>query len=113
MIFDLIYIEPFIINSLYMKKNELAYELDDLLTIFARMDSKERIFEFLLDLMSQKEVLDFARKLEVAKMLEEGISYARIKKKTGMSSATISKISKALNSDNLGYRNALNVLQWL
>jgi uncharacterized protein YerC len=54
-----------------MKKNELAYELDDLLTVFSRMDSKERIFEFMLDLMSEKEMLDFARKFEVAKMLEE------------------------------------------
>jgi uncharacterized protein YerC len=54
-----------------MKKNELAYELDDLLTIFSRLDSKERIFEFLLDLMSEKEMIDFSRKLEVAKMLEE------------------------------------------
>lgn len=95
-----------------MKKNELSYELDDLLTVFARMDSKERIFEFLLDLMSQKEMLDFARKFEVAKMLEEWISYSRIEKKTGMSSATISKVSKSLNSENLWYRNALNILQW-
>jgi len=84
-----------------MKKNELAYELDDLLTVFSRIDSKERIFEFMLDLMSEKEMLDFARKFEVAKMLEEGISYSRIEKKTGMSSATISKVSKALNSENM------------
>jgi len=93
-----------------MKKNELAYEMDDLLTIFSRLDSKERIFEFLLDLMSEKEMIDFSRKLEVAKMLEEWISYSRIEKKTGMSSATISKVSKALNSENLWYRNALNIL---
>ncbi len=96
-----------------MKKNELAYEIDDLLTIFASMDSKERTFEFLLDIMSEKELLDLSRKFEVAKMLEEWISYSRIEKKTGMSSATISKVSKSLNSENLGYRNAINILQWL
>jgi TrpR-related protein YerC/YecD len=61
-------------------------------------------------LMSEKEMIDFSRKLEVAKMLEEWISYSRIEKKTGMSSATISKVSKALNSENLWYRNALNIL---
>lgn len=93
-----------------MKKNELSYEINDLLTVFSSIDSKDRIFEFLLDLMSEKEILDFSRKLEVAKMLEEWISYSRIEKKTWMSSATISKISKALNSDNLWYRNALNIL---
>ncbi len=93
-----------------MKKNELAYEIDSLLTVFSRLDSKERLFEFMLDLMTEKEMLDFSRKLEVAKMLEEGISYSRIEKKTGMSSATISKVSKALNSDNLWLRNAINLL---
>lgn len=93
-----------------MKKNELSYEVDDILIVLSKLDSKERIFEFLLDLMSEKEMLDFSRKFEVAKMLEEWISYSRIEKKTGMSSATISKVSKALNSENLGYRNALNII---
>ncbi|MDF1682670.1 MAG: hypothetical protein P1U46_02875 [Patescibacteria group bacterium] len=54
-----------------MKKNELSYEVDDILTVLSKLDSKERIFEFLLDLMSEKEILDFSRKFEVAKMLEE------------------------------------------
>lgn len=84
--------------------------MDDILTVLSRIDSKERIFEFFLDLMSEKEMLDFSRKLEVAKMLEEWLSYSRIEKKTWMSSATISKVSKALNSENLWYRNALNIL---
>ncbi len=93
-----------------MKKKELSFEMDDILTVLSRIDSKERIFEFFLDLMSEKEMLDFSRKLEVAKMLEEWLSYSRIEKKTWMSSATISKVSKALNSENLWYRNALNIL---
>ena len=70
------------------------------------------MFEFMLDLMTEKQMLDFARRFEVAKMLEQGISYTRIEKKTGMSSTTIAKISKALNSENLGLRNALNIINW-
>lgn len=96
-----------------MKKNELEYELDDVLTIFSKLDSKDRVFEFLLDLMTEKEMLEFARRLEVAKMLDEGISYTRIEKKTAMSSTTIARVSKALNSDNFGYKNALNIIDWL
>lgn len=96
-----------------MKKNELEYELSDILLAFSKMDSKERIFEFMHDLMTQKELLEFARRFEVAKMLEDGISYARIEKKTSMSSTTIAKVSKALNSDNLGYKNALNIASGL
>jgi uncharacterized protein YerC len=40
-------------------------------------------------------------------MLDLGLSYDRIEQKTNMSSRTIAKISKWLNSDNLWYKNAL------
>jgi uncharacterized protein YerC len=30
-----------------------------------------------------------------------------------MSSTTIARVSKALNSDNFGYKNALNIIDWL
>lgn len=93
-----------------MKKNELQFEIDGLLDVFSKIDSKERMFEFMLDLMSEKQMIDFARRFEVAKMLDQGISYSRIEKKTGMSSTTIAKISKALNSENLGFKNALNIV---
>lgn len=96
-----------------MKKNELAYEFDPVLTALSKMDSKERIFEFMLDLLTEKEILEFSRRFEVAKMLDDGISYARIEKKTSMSSTTIARISKALNSENMGYRNALNIVSWI
>ncbi len=95
-----------------MKKNELAYEFDPILIALSKMDSKERIFEFMLDLLTEKEILEFSRRFEVAKMLDDGISYARIEKKTSMSSTTIARISKALNSENMGYRNALNIISW-
>lgn len=96
-----------------MKKNELAYEFDPILIALSKMDSKERIFEFMLDLLTEKEILEFSRRFEVAKMLDDGISYARIEKKTSMSSTTIARISKALNSENMGYRNALNIVSWI
>jgi len=95
-----------------MKKNELQYDLDNVLTVLSSIDSKERMFEFLLDLMTEKEMLEFSRRFDVAKMLDEWLSYSRIEKKTDMSSTTIARVSKALNSDNLGYRNALNIISW-
>ena len=93
-----------------MKSNELIYELDNVLDVLSKMDSKERLWEFLLDLMTDKEILEFARRFDVAKMLDQGISYTRIEKKTGMSSTTIARNSKSLNSDNMGYRNAINII---
>lgn len=96
-----------------MKKNELAYELEPILTVFASIDKKERILEFMLDLMTEKELLEFVRRFEVAKMLDENISYSRIEKKTKMSSTTIARISKALNWENMWYKNAINIVSWI
>jgi len=93
-----------------MKKAELEYEFDDILTVLSRIDWKDRLFEFLLDLMTEKEILEFSRRFEVAKMIDLGMSYSRIEKKTWMSSTTIARVSKALNSENMGYRNALNIV---
>jgi len=93
-----------------MKKNELEFEMDDILTFLSIENSKERILDFLMDSMSEKELLKMALKFQVAKMLEQGISYERIEKKTQMSSATIAKISKSLNWNNLWYKNAINIL---
>lgn len=93
-----------------MKKNELEYELENILLVLSTINNKDRMFDFLLDLMTEKQMLDFARRLDVAKMLNDDISYSRIEKKTGMSSTTIAKISKALNWNNLWYKNALNIL---
>jgi len=95
-----------------MKKNELEFELDSILNFLSLENSKDRILDFLLDSMSEKELLKIAQKFEIAKMLEQGISYSRIEKKTGMSSATIAKISKSLNGENLWYKNAINILSW-
>ena len=93
-----------------MKKNELEYELDNILTVLLQIDSKERIFEFLYDLMSERQIIEICRRFEVAKMLYDDISYSRIEKKTWMSSTTIAKISKSLKSWNMGYINWLNIL---
>ena len=84
-----------------MKRNEIEFELEDIITFLSIENSKERILDFLLDSLSEKELLKLALKFNIAKMLEQGISYSRIEKKTQMSSATIAKISKSLNGDNL------------
>jgi uncharacterized protein YerC len=65
-----------------MKKNELEYELEDIILVLSKIDSKDRIFDLFLDLMTEKEMLEFSRRLEVAKMLDDSISYSRIEKKT-------------------------------
>ncbi len=95
-----------------MKKNEIEFELEDIINFLSIENSKDRILDFLIDIMTEKELLKLALKFNIAKMLEQWISYERIEKKTQMSSATIAKISKSLNWENLWYKNAINILNW-
>ena len=95
-----------------MKKNELEFETENLINILTKISNKNQMFDFLLDILSEKEILKLSEKLNIAKMLEQWISYSRIEKKTWMSSATIAKISKSLNWENLWLKNAINILNW-
>jgi hypothetical protein len=42
-----------------MKKKELEYELDSITEVLSVINSKDRILDFLLDLMTEKEMLEF------------------------------------------------------
>jgi TrpR-related protein YerC/YecD len=95
-----------------MKRNELEFEMEDIINFLSIENSKDRILDFLIDSMSEKELLKLSLKFNIAKMLEQWISYSRIEKKTLMSSATIAKISKSLNWENFWYKNAINILYW-
>lgn len=94
-----------------MKDNELIKYSEDIITVLSKMKDKTEVFEFLRDLLSEKEIQEFSRRFEVAKMLEEKISYKKIEEKTKISSTTIARISKFLNWDNFGYKNAIRILK--
>lgn len=94
-----------------MKNIELMKYSDDIITVLSKIDDKTEIFNFLRDLLSEKEILEFSRRFKVAKMLEENISYKEIEEKTKMSSTTIARISKFLKWDNFWYKNAILILK--
>jgi len=52
--------------------------------------------------------VEFSRRLEIAQMLDNGVSYRKIQKSTGQSSTTIARISKWLKKGKGGYRLILD-----
>jgi TrpR-related protein YerC/YecD len=80
-----------------MKNNELKTYFDDIITVLSKMNDKTELFNFLRDLLSEKEILEFSNRFKVAQMLEEKVSYKQIEEKTKVSSTTIARISKFLN----------------
>ena len=65
---------------------------------------------FLRDLMTEKEIEEFAKRLKAAEMLTEKIPYSVIEKKTGLSSTTVARVAKWLNGKGGGYRTIINRL---
>ncbi|MFA6995409.1 MAG: YerC/YecD family TrpR-related protein [Patescibacteria group bacterium] len=62
---------------------------------------------FLRDLLTEKELIEFAKRLQAAEMLTEKIPYLIIEKKTGLSSTTVARVSKWLNGQKSGYKTII------
>lgn len=65
---------------------------------------------FLRDLMTEKEIKEFANRLEAASLLSCDVQYNAIIENTGLSSTTIARIAKWLNGSLGGYRLILSRL---
>ena len=76
---------------------------DELCEALLLLKTKEECYAFLEDICTIKEALDISQRLSVAKMLKKGISYTKITKETGASTATISRVSKCCEYGTGGY----------
>ena len=94
-----------------MTDKKLKQEFQNISKILASWEDDNMIFLFLRDLLSEKEILEFSRRFQVAQMLENKIQYSKIEKETSMSSTTIARISKYLNGKNQGYQKAIKTLK--
>ncbi len=65
---------------------------------------------FLRDLMTPTEIQEFSNRLEAARLLSKNVQYNTIIEDTGLSSATIARISKWLKGSLGGYRLILSRL---
>lgn len=84
--------------------------MEDLLEVFAGLTRPDDVFALLEDLFTVREIKDTSQRLDVARMLRKGGSYAVIEKATGASATTIARVSKALNYGAGGYGLAFEVL---
>ena len=85
-------------------------EVDTLLAVLAAIDDEETMFALLEDLFTIREIRESSQRLAVARLLDEGKSYAKIEQATGASATTIARVSKCLSYGSGGYRAALDKL---
>lgn len=80
---------------------------DTLYRAILTLDSVEECKRFFLDLCTVGELQAMEQRMEVAILLNEGLIYNDILERTGASSATISRVNRALQYGADGYKTVL------
>ncbi len=78
-----------------------------LMDTIVKLKTRSECYDFFEDVCTIKEILDMSKRLEAAKLLDKGLNYKDIIKEIGLSTATLSRVSKALNYGTGGYQKAI------
>lgn len=86
-------------------KQEIKKQLQqDFFEAIAQLKDKTESEKFLGDVATLTEIQAMAERWQVAKLVEQGISYREINKQTGVSTATITRVAKWFKYGMGGYR---------
>ena len=86
-------------------------DVDALFDTILSLKTREECYAFFEDACTIKEILDISQRLKAARMLSAGANYADIIRETGMSTATISRVSRCCEYGAGGYRTVLDRLE--
>ncbi len=78
-----------------------------LMQAIASLRTAEECSAFFEDLCTIKELQDMAQRFDTAQLLDQGLSYQKIARQVGISTATITRVNRCLNYGAGGYRLAL------
>ena len=81
--------------------------VDRLFATILELRDAEECYAFFEDLCTIAEIKAMAQRLEVAELLNSGMTYADISASTGASTATISRVNRALHYGADGYRKLM------
>lgn len=76
-----------------------------------QLNTEEECRAFFEDICTIKEILDMSQRLDTAILLDKGDSYQKISEKVNISSATISRVNRALSYGSNGYKTAIKKLK--
>ena len=88
----------------YKPKNEKEKFLTK---AFLKLKSEQEVANFLRDLLTIKEIEEFANRLEMARLLNQGMSYKAIAKKLKVSTTTVTRVAHWLFRGCGGYEKVL------
>ena len=82
-------------------------QLDTLFDAILKLNTREDCYRFFEDLCTMSELHAMGQRFQVAGMLHQGCVYADIVAETGASTATISRVNRALLYGADGYRRVI------
>lgn len=75
--------------------------------ILAKLNTAEEVEVFFDDLCTYAEIEKMEQRIEAAQMFLDGATYNQVIKKTKISSATLSRVSRCIRHGSGGYSNIL------
>ncbi len=81
--------------------NKKSKELFQAVLKLRTLDEAKKFFR---DLLTEEEIIEFSKRWQAAQMLNDSVPYSQIEKSTGLSSTTVARVSKWLNSGTGGYK---------
>ena len=91
-----------------MSKKLDTEAVDELFKAILTLETIDECYTFFEDACTINELLSLSQRFEVARMLRDKKTYLEISKKTGASTATISRVNRSLTYGNDGYEMVLN-----
>ena len=85
-------------------------DVEALFGAILRLESRDETERFFRDLCTLNELHDMSQRWAVVRLLDAGLHYAEVSKRTGASTATITRIASWLHHGEGGYRAMLDKL---
>jgi TrpR-related protein YerC/YecD len=87
-------------------------DLDNLFNAISALKSKEEVRLFLTDLCTPSELSAMADRWKAVNLLKLGVPYREIYEKSGVSTATVTRVARCLSFGSGGYRLLLDRLEF-
>lgn len=97
------------------KKNEAYTPKTDreklLIKVLTSLKTEEEVAALLRDMLTPAEIEEFANRITIVKLLEEGLPYLEIAQKVGTSTTTVTRVAHWLYNGCGGYQSILKRLK--
>lgn len=79
-----------------MNNDHIDDMIEILYLVISKLSTTQECKEFFEDLCTNKEIEQMAQRVESAILLKQGLTYSQVIEQTNISSATLSRVSRAL-----------------